>query len=146
MDVTAGKKKTVRQKTNALRISSFTKLNTNDRDKKYLGAAETSFKERYGNHAQDFKHKKYMKCTELSKYIWSLINQGISPIVKQRIVKKVNSKVSPNYCKLCLTENFFIIKSLDDCNLLNKRSELVSKCRLQDNLLSCNVKKNDCMD
>ena len=43
-------------------------------------------------------------------------------------------KVSPNYCKLCLTEKFFIIKSLDDSNLLNKTSELVSKSRHQ---ISC---------
>ena len=120
--------------------------NTNDEHKKYLGAAETSFKERYSNHTRGFKHKKCMKCTELSKYIWSLKNHGIPPIVKWRIVKKINSKVSPNYCKLCLTEKFFIIKSLDDCNLLNKRSELVSKCRLQNKLLSCNVKRNGSMD
>ena len=105
--------------------------NTNKEHKKYLCTAETSFKERYGNGKRDFKHKKYMKFTELSKYIWNLKNQGITPIVEWRIVKKVNSEVSPSYCKLCLTENFFIIKSLDDCNFFNKRSELVSNCRHQ---------------
>ena len=54
--------------------------NTNDEHKKSLGAVETSFKERYSNHTRDFKHKKCMKSTELSKYIWSLKNQGITPI------------------------------------------------------------------
>ena len=87
-----------------------------------------------------------MKFTELSKYIWNLKNQGITPIVKWRIVKKVNSEVSPIYCKLCLTEKIIIIKSLDDCNFLNKRSELVSNCRHQNELLLCNVKRNACMD
>ena len=48
--------------------------NTNDEHRKYLGAAETSFKEIYSNHVRDFKHKKHMKCTELSKYIWNLKN------------------------------------------------------------------------
>ena len=43
--------------------------NINNECKKYLGAAETSFKERHNNHMQDFKHKKYMKCTKLSKYL-----------------------------------------------------------------------------
>ena len=57
--------------------------------------------------------------TELSKYIWNLKNQGITPIVKWRIVENVNSKVSPNYCKLCLMEKVLIIESPDDCNLLN---------------------------
>ena len=42
--------------------------NTNDEHKKYLGVAATSFKEKYHNHTRDFKHKKYMKCIELSKY------------------------------------------------------------------------------
>ena len=32
-----------------------------------------------------------MKFTELSKYFWSLKNQGITFIVKWRIAKKVNS-------------------------------------------------------
>ena len=120
--------------------------NTNDDQKRYLGASETPFKERFSNHKRDFKHKKYEKCTELSKYIWSLKSQGIIPKIKWRIVKKVNSVVSSNYCKLCLTEKFYIIESLDDKNLLNKKSELVSKCRHQNKLLLCNVKRNDSMD
>ena len=82
-----------------------------------------------------------MKCTGLSKYIWSLKDQCVTPIDKWGIAKKVNSKVSPNYCKLCLTEKFFIIRSLDDCNLLNKRSELFSKFRHQIKLLLRNVKR-----
>ena len=73
-------------------------------------------------------------------------NESISTIVKWRIVKKINSKVSPNNCKLCLIGKFFIIKYLDDSNFLNKKSELVSKCRYQNKLLLCNVKRNDSMD
>ena len=42
---------------------------TNNECKRYLGASETPFKERFRNHTRDFKHKKYEKCTELSKYI-----------------------------------------------------------------------------
>ena len=90
---------------------------TIDEHKKYIGAVETLFKERYRNHTRNFKHKKRMKCTKLSKYIWSI-----------------------------LAEKFFIIKSLDDSNLLNRISELVSKCRHQNKLLLSNVKRNDSMD
>ena len=39
----------------------------------------------------------------------------------------------------------FIIKSLNDSNLLNKKSELISKCKHQYKLLLCNVKRNDSM-
>ena len=45
--------------------------NTNDYQKRYLGASET-FKEKFSNHKRDFKYKKYEKCPELSKYTWSL--------------------------------------------------------------------------
>ena len=74
--------------------------NTNDDQKRYLGASETPFKERFNNHKRDFKHKKYEKCTELSKYVWSLQSHGIIPNIKWRIVKKVNSVVSSNYCNV----------------------------------------------
>ena len=91
-------------------------------------------------------NKKYKKCTELSKYTWSLKSHGITPTVKWSIVKRVNSKKIANYWKLCLTENFYIIQSLNDKNLLNRKSELVNKCRHQSKLLSSNVKRNDTMD
>ena len=81
--------------------------NTSDKHKKYLCATKTLFNERHSNRTQDFKHKMQMKCTKLSKYIWSLKNQGIIPIVKWRIVEKVSSKISPNYCKLCFVGKMF---------------------------------------
>ena len=107
MDETAGKMKSVPQTKKYLTLNIYEahiSSNTNDEHKKYLRAAETSFKERYSNYMQDFKNK-YMKFTELSKYIQNLKNQGITPIVKWRIVKKVNSKASKNYCKLCSKEH-----------------------------------------
>ena len=42
---------------------------TNNGCKRCLGASKTPFKERFRNHTRDFKHKKYEKCTERSKYI-----------------------------------------------------------------------------
>ena len=47
-----------------------------------------------------------------------------------------------NFCKLCLSEKFYIIKSLNDPNLLNKKSELVNTCRHQSKLLLKSSKKN----
>ena len=62
---------------------------TNDECKIYLGASETTFKERFRNHIRDYKHKKYEKCTELSKYIWILESQGTTLIVKWSVVRKL---------------------------------------------------------
>ena len=38
----------------------------------------TPFKERFRNHTRDFKYKKYEKCTELLKFIWTLKYHGIT--------------------------------------------------------------------
>ena len=106
----------------------------------YLGLTENSFKERFNNHKKSFKHKRYEKESELSKYIWELKEQNKSPSISWSIVKKVNSKPINNFCKLCLMEKLYIIKSLDNKNMLNKRSELISKCRHQNKMLLSNYK------
>ena len=41
---------------------------------------------------------------------------------------KTNSKIAANYCRLCLTDKFYIIQSLDNKILLNKKLELMNKC------------------
>ena len=43
-------------------------------------------------------------------------------------------------CNLCLSEKTFIIRNLDDVNMLNKRSEFISKCRHISKQLSNRVK------
>ena len=101
---------------------------SNNECQRYLGPSETSLKERFRNHTRDFKRKRYEKCTELSKYIWTLKSHGMTPVVKWSIVKRVNTKTAANYCKLCLAEKFYTIQSVDDKNLLNKKYELVNKC------------------
>ena len=115
---------------------------TNDEKKFYVRVTETPFKERFGNHTRDFKHFKYRNSTELSKYLWELKDAHISPVMEWSILTKVLSKIQLNFCKLCLSEKFYIIKSLNDPNLLNKKSELVNTCRHQSKLLLKSFKKN----
>ena len=73
--------------------------NTNSEIKFHFGLTETPFKEPFGNHTRDFKHKKYSKSTELTKYIWGLKETGINPILKWSIVEKIYSNTKINYCK-----------------------------------------------
>ena len=103
----------------------------NDEEMRYIGLTNGTFKQRYANHCRDFKYSKYEKSKELSKYIWKLKNEGKSPIIEWSILKNIDNKPRINYCKLCLTEKLFIINNLGDPNLLNSKSELVSKCRHQ---------------
>ena len=74
--------------------------------------------------------------------MWELKDAHISPVIEWSFVTKVLSKTQLNFCKLCLSEKFYIIKSLNDPNLLNKKSELVSTCRHQSKLLLKSFKKN----
>ena len=58
---------------------------TNDKNqekKVYIGLTETTFKERHRNHTKSFNNKKYLKETELSKYIWSLKDDNKTPSIK----------------------------------------------------------------
>ena len=112
---------------------------TDDERKIYIGACETTFKERYRNHIKDIKHRKYIKSTELSKYVWSLKDEGKTPIIHWRIIKTIRSKARSNYCKLCLSDKLIIINYLDDPNVLNKKSEFKSKCRHSNKFVIKNV-------
>lgn len=121
---------------------------SNDKDqeeKVYIGLAETPFKDRYRNHVKSFKNKKYEKETELSKYIWELKDGNKEPMVKWSILKAIKSPLRSTSCPLCLSEKLFIINNFKNDNLLNKRSEFVSKCRHQSKYLLSNAKL-DSMD
>ena len=116
---------------------------TNDanNDKKfYFGLADTLFKERYKNHTWDFKHEKYENSTELVKYIWQLKRSNINFSIKYSIASKVSGNPSSIICQLCLTEKLWIIKFINNEDILNKKSELINKCRHLNNFLLANVK------
>ena len=87
------------------------------------------FKERYENHKKSFRDKEYSTETDLAKYCRELKDKGAVPTVNFFIVKRVKGKSLINNCSLCLSEKLFIIRNLDNVNMLNKKSEFISKCR-----------------
>ena len=82
--------------------------------------------------------------TELSKYVWLLRENTKIPSIKWKITKKVYSKATSSFCKLCLTEKLFILNAFGDDKCLNKKAEFINKCWRQNKLLLKNVK--DSMD
>ena len=81
-----------------------------------------------------------VKCrnsTELSNYIWQLKDLNITPweIFEKKKIPWEIAAVIRDCCKLRLTEKPFIIKSFDNNQLLNKKSELVNTCRHKSKLL-----------
>ena len=112
-------------------------------DRTYLGTAERDFKKRY-NHTKSFRHKRYSKKTILSKYIWEIkIEYHEIPALKWSIIKFVPpySNISKK-CLSSLHKKLEIVNFEDQDLLLNKRSELISKCRHANKYLSRNYKAN----
>ena len=107
--------------------------------KTYIGLTEGPFKQRYSQHKLSFTHPKYKQSTTLSKFIWDSKTAGVTPEVSWSI-----SKTVPAYnnitkrCLLCLTEKLSIISFENQTDLLNNRSELLSKCRHQNKFLLSN--------
>lgn len=103
--------------------------NNQNAKKVYIGMTEGEFKTRFNNHTMSFKHKKHSTSTAFSKYIWELKEKNENYNIEWSILKHAKSYTSGNKsCNLCTTEKLFILNA-DKRFLLNKRSELVSKCR-----------------
>ena len=113
--------------------------------KSYIGLTEGEWKLRYNNHKQSFKHKKHAKSTTLSAHIWDLKeNHHVTPLLYWSIIK-----TAPAYsnltkrCLLCLHEKLAIITFPKPDELLNKRSEIISKYRHKNKFLMANYKSKD---
>ena len=121
--------------------------NKTDEHKYYYGISDTPFRERYENHKTSFKYRSHLTASYLSKYYWKLVDKGAAPTINFSIAKCVKSNTVINNYNLCLSEKTFIIRSLDDVNILNKRSEFTSKCRHINKRLLNRVKddSNDCL-
>ena len=103
------------------------RVTTGDTTKNYIGLTEGTFKQRFTQHKHSFHHRSYMNSTELSKYIWHLRDSNKDFNIKWTIICKARpySNITKR-CDLCTTEKLMIINSKPD-ELLNKRSELISK-------------------
>ena len=112
--------------------------------KAYIGLTEKQFKVRYHGHTQSFRNEKYKNSTTLSTYIWSLKEKSIVPKLEWSVVKQAKSYTNASKsCSLCLQEKLEILNYENKKELLNKRSEIVSKCRHMNKFLLANYKSKD---
>lgn len=95
----------------------------------YFGASEGEFKTRYNNHKKSFKNVRYKTETELSKKIWALKDNSMEYNLSWSIeARAFPYSCGARRCDLCITEKACIIRANAN-GLLNKRTELLSKCR-----------------
>ena len=101
----------------------------NYNEKVYIGLSEPTFKSRYSCHKRSFNHEKYKNETGLSKEVLKIKKSNHTPSISWRIIKQcLPFNRSSLRCNLCLNEKLEIALYQKD-NLLNKRSEIVNKCR-----------------
>ena len=110
-------------------------VSTENDAKDYIGLTSNSFKERYTAHKSSFKDQSKSNQTALSSHIWDLTKMKKPHTVTWSILKKAPaySKES-QICQLCLTEKT-LISLADNNNTLNKRNEIIAKCRHRDKFL-----------
>ena len=118
---------------NVLCKANITSTIESYRNKIYYGISETKFKSRYADYRKSFKNRKHKTDTELSNEIWKLKEQQQKKknvdISWETLEKfSTRTKASTNQCMLCLNEKLAIPLHKED-NILNKRTEIISKCR-----------------
>ena len=100
----------------------------------YLGLAEGEFKkQRYYKHTHSFRNENYANSTTLSSYVWKIkkTKKETPTLVWELMRTAVPYTNITKWCSLCLHEKLAILMYPNQGELLNKRSELVSKCRHQ---------------
>ena len=111
-------------------------------NKYYYGLTELPFKTRYGNHLFSFRHREHSTQSDLSKYIWELKDKNKEYSLKWNIEAKTSPyKSGSSRCNLCLTEKLKIAQHKNSETLLNKRAEIVSKCRHRNKFYLKNIKR-----
>ena len=109
-------------------------------ERNYKGVAEGELKQRIACHQTSFRDEKYKNATELSKYVWELKLKDVDYELQWKILDKASPyRNGSKRCSLCLMEKFHIINA-DRNTSLNRRSELVSKCRHENKFYLANYK------
>ena len=101
----------------------------NYEEKKYFGLCAPTFIKRFGCHKSDFQNEKHKHSTTLSTEYWNVKEQNGRPKVTWRIVRNARPfSVKSGNCNLCVNEKYKIA-NYNGNDLLNKRTEVIAKCR-----------------
>ena len=110
-------------------------VSTLEESKEYIGLTANTFKERYSSHKTSFNNEKYAHSTTLSSHIWDLKNSKTPHSISWSILRLATPySRETQVCQLCLTEKT-LISLANSTTSLNKRNEIVGKCRHRDKFL-----------
>ena len=97
--------------------------------KEYKGICSTEWKKRFANHQKSFRHERYETDSELSKEVWCIKRKGGNFSIRWSKDGNYSSyKPETKGCSLCANEKLTIAR-YEGNNLLNRRNEIISRCR-----------------
>ena len=103
------------------------KVNTNTTEYNYIGMSAPPLRLRVATHKHSFNTSNNQ--TVLSEKVKEIQNQNIEYNVTFKLLENRSSyKPESKRCELCIAEKFHIIYSNLE-NILNKKNEIISKCR-----------------
>ena len=113
--------------------------------KVYLGVAEGEFKKQRYNYTQSFRNENYSNMTTLSSYVWKIKKaKKKTPKLVWEIIQTAAPYTNiTKACSYCLHEKLAILMYPNQSEVLNKRSELASKCRHENKILLQKFNGND---
>ena len=98
--------------------------------REYIGSTKNSFKVRWNAHNSDARYISKRTKTTLADYIWSLKEKNI--VYSQSWKVELSTKVycpEIGVCGTCLSEKYWLLKNHKVRKLVNKRTEILNKCR-----------------
>ena len=108
--------------------------------KTYYGLTELTFKERWNGHQSSFRDPEQQHSTSLSTYVSKCRSGGHEPEITWSIKARAHPMSSGGrQCDLCLMEKLTILMA-DPKSTLNKRDEIMTKCKHKRKYLLATVK------
>ena len=106
----------------------------------YHGSTAGPFKRRWNEHNSSFRLEYKKKNSMLSKLVWKLKEKNIQYRINWSIERRAQSyKCGTRLCNLCLAEKVIIARSTNP-RMINKRSEIMNKCRHRNKFLLSSVR------
>ena len=108
--------------------------------KTYFGSTKNDFKTRFLQHMSSFNRRPLKSSTLLAKHIWQLSSKNIPYEMKWSIKARAHAFSSGSKkCDLCISEKLAILKA-DPKTLINRRDEILEKCRHNGVFSLCSIK------
>ena len=106
------------------------KVETQSGSRNYIGATKNTFKSRWNAHNSNARCIQNRTATTLANHVWSL--KETNQIFTQNLNIELDAKSycpEMKYCNTCATEKYWIMKHHKSRSLINKRTEILCKCR-----------------